>query len=614
MKYVAKHLTKHHLLHAPHRWFFALLLSPIHAAEIHYQTRYHLQFAHARKLFLFDLTLVGLIFGLTGLATYWFWYDPTIVEQISVTIRASHEQETEEAGRIRSGEKITLAITYQNHSDQELNQTELRVRLPQHFVLQSTAGATFNSSTQSFAIGRVLRKATHTVYATGIFYGTPGADEHVLAEFQYTPSLRAQSESKLAVLITNLRDSVLVSEINIPDRLPANSHTPVSLTLRNNSNTVLPEIIVPFTTGTMVMSAATSQQGTTTANMWRIPGLQPEQSAQLNFSLLTKIPTEVTTATWHNTPLLVLHGVSIPQQTISKTWGVARPQITISSQWLKSKAAAGSTVPLTVNLRNSGSETITNINLQLSLPTTINTARWRNLDNIGLVNNQGVLINAAHNARLRELAPGESVDLTLQIPVATFPTESRVVIPLTVRSTVSGVASEFSSESATPELMIGTALKVKAEARYYTAEGDQLGRGPLPPQVGKETKYALLLYLTNAGGEATNVQLRAQLPRTVRWTGKTSVSRGQDLNFDPSTNQISWSAHTLPAKAELSAYAEVAITPTESERGRVLTLLQGITVQGTDVVLEAPLQATAPALTSALLTDPLAQIAGTLVR
>ena len=64
MKFFEEHLTIHHFFHAPHKWFLALLISPIHAAEMHYKRNYHLRFAHARKLFLFDIKTNHLKCGL----------------------------------------------------------------------------------------------------------------------------------------------------------------------------------------------------------------------------------------------------------------------------------------------------------------------------------------------------------------------------------------------------------------------------------------------------------------------------------------------------------------------------------------------------------------------
>lgn len=616
MKYVAKHLTRHHFFHAPHRWFFALLLSPIHAAELHYQKHYHLQFAHARKLFLFDLSLVAAIFGLAGLTLYWFWYDPTITEKIALNVRANNENNNDEAGRIRSGEKITFAINFTNTSDQELNATELRVRLPQHFIMQNTAGAIFNTSTQTFAIGRVLRNTNQTVYATGIFYGIPNTDEHVVAELHYTPSLRAQPESKLAALITNLRDSVLQATVELPARLPARSNTKTTLTLLNTYNYDLPEIFVPFATGTISWSNARSVIGVISNDGWRVPGLKPNEQAMLDFTLNTNISGQINTATLRITPYIFPNNISIAQQTVEKNWSVARPEININSAWENQNAAAGSVQKLIVTLYNHGTESIQNLTLTIPFSANVDAVRWGAVNN-GRVTNGAATLTRAHDVRLTQLDPGQEVAFTFSVPIKSFPTgaaNAKLSLPIRLHAQIAGITSEFDTEALTSDLSTGTALRVSGEARYYTADGDQLGRGPLPPQVGKQTKYAILLRAANSVGDAENVRLTATLPNGIEWTGKTSVSRGQEITYDAGTRRLTWSARTFPALAELSTFIEVGFTPTETQHGQTVPLLQNITIEGTDTTLNQPVRATAPTLTSALSADSLAQNASTAVR
>ena len=86
MLFVTQHLTRHHFFHAPHKWFLALLISPIHFAEIHYKKKYHLNFKHAKKLFAFDMILLSSIIVLIIATSFWFFYNPNIVDQINLSI------------------------------------------------------------------------------------------------------------------------------------------------------------------------------------------------------------------------------------------------------------------------------------------------------------------------------------------------------------------------------------------------------------------------------------------------------------------------------------------------------------------------------------------------
>lgn len=619
MKYVANHLNRHHFFHAPHRWFFALLLSPIHAAELHYQKYYHLQFAHARKLFLFDLCLIGTVFGLFGLTLYWWLYDPTISEKIAISITPyRHDTPGVTAERIKSGEHITFVISYTNTSDQNLTNATLRVHIPQHYTIESTVPAnTFSTSTNTFSLGLVPRGGRGTVEITGLLYGEPDHEDHFLAELHYLPSDRLQTETRLGALILYTRESVLQASLELPTRLPAQSTTMATLTLHNSYHHDLPKISVPFNSDQQIkLTPLTPNLGTATTQVWTLPGLKADATAVLPIRLDTSI-TNGDLGTIAITPYIFPTEAGLPQTRLQKQWTVVRPSVSVIGLWDNAAAAPGSTQNLRILIRNNGSETIKNISLTIPLPTdTVDSARWLAVGNNGRIHNGTVTITTDHTARLTELAPGAEISLPLIIPIKNWPTtpSMTVKLPVNLRASITGLTSEFNASANTADLSLGTALRVSAEARYFTADGDQLGRGPLPPQVGKATKYALLLRLSNATAAAESVRLTATLPTNVTWTGKTSVSRGQEITYDQNTRRLAWTARTLPPLTEVSLFIEVEVMPTETDRGRAITLLQNITADGQDPVLNQTLRANAATITSALITDSLAKTIGTAVR
>ena len=163
-------------------------------------------------------------------------------------------------------------------------------------------------------------------------------------------------------------------------------------------------------------------------------------------------------------------------------------------------------------------------------------------------------------------------------------------------------------------MQVGTSMNISAESRYYTAEGDQLGRGPLPPEVGKETKYWALVTISNSTSVVGNPQFRAVLPPPVTWTGRSSVSHGSDLSYSETTRTVSWSHNALGRNQATGLYMELAYTPSPSDVGKSLPLLEQITITGTDAYIDTPLRASAANIDTSLSTDTRAQQRGVLVR
>jgi len=62
----------------PGKWF-------VKKTHRHYKKKYRDKYKHSKKLFIFDLILLGIIAALAAVALYFaFWYTPGIVNQISL--------------------------------------------------------------------------------------------------------------------------------------------------------------------------------------------------------------------------------------------------------------------------------------------------------------------------------------------------------------------------------------------------------------------------------------------------------------------------------------------------------------------------------------------------
>ncbi|RPI72613.1 MAG: hypothetical protein EHM45_21955 [Desulfobacteraceae bacterium] len=154
-------------------------------------------------------------------------------------------------------------------------------------------------------------------------------------------------------------------------------------------------------------------------------------------------------------------------------------------------------------------------------------------------------------------------------------------------------------------------LAVRAVARYYTSEGDQLGRGPLPPAVGKETKYWVFLSLENNLNDLSNVSVSALLPPNVFWTENVSVSLGE-LTYNPSRRAVTWKIgevgrYTGEDWPTEGAAFELALTPNFEQQGKEATLLEQIKAFGDDKFTSQFIERFLPNLTTNLVYDSLAK-------
>ncbi|MBI2644728.1 hypothetical protein HYW94_00940 [Candidatus Uhrbacteria bacterium] len=168
------------------------------------------------------------------------------------------------------------------------------------------------------------------------------------------------------------------------------------------------------------------------------------------------------------------------------------------------------------------------------------------------------------------------------------------------------------------QLDISSDISVRAFARYYTTDGEQIGRGPLPPRVGKTTRYSIFLAQKNSIHAIENFTVTAQLGPHASWTGIVPI--GSDaIRYYPEKKELVYLLSLLPSifnasSEESGAVFELAFTPTSQDIGIAPTLLQNIRATGRDSVTHMPLEFNAPDITTDVLFDSRAKSIGGVVK
>ena len=112
----------------------------------HYHRRYHGQYMHAKKLFVFDLFLLGgaIITLIAGL--FFFFWKPGLTNWIDLNLSYG-------GNRIKSGEKVEMTLNYVNRSKETLTGVTLAIHLPPGFIIDRNLTPTTEFSDQSIADG-----------------------------------------------------------------------------------------------------------------------------------------------------------------------------------------------------------------------------------------------------------------------------------------------------------------------------------------------------------------------------------------------------------------------------------------------------------------------------
>jgi hypothetical protein len=613
MHYVTHHLNRHHLLHAPHRWFLALLLSPIHALEVHYQKHYHLQFAHARKLFLFDMLLLASTFVIAGAGLFWYTYDPTIQKKVKITItpQATDEQTM---SRVPSGQQLLFVITYSNSSQKLLEDPTIHINMPPGVVITEVMNGIYTSSTHAITVPPIKPRETGTVILTGQFFGAPDVEYSAGAELVYRQKNNTNFEAVTNAIITTLRGSVLVGNVQAPSLIFGTDEWDTTLSITNSYHTPIKNISVPIISdSTVTFRPGTPTIGSISAHEWSIAQLDAGQQVALPLHVHTKIAHSTTTFSLVFTPTITVNNASFNQQKITATAAVVHPLISIDDEWIQSAVTPGTVGQLKLKIKNNGSIALRQAQITIPLPTQIIGVSATGQKNNAPIAGGSLVISSKQLPELALIEPNKSITTTIQIPINAHPVGGTdLQLPLNVRISglVDGVTRSFTYEHQIVPLRVGTSLQLNATARYYSIEGDQLGRGPLPPRTGKETKYWAFITLANGTSAISDASISAVLAPGVTWTGKSSVSNGHEPMYIPNSRTLRWSTSGLAPGQTVHINCELAITPTDANKGTIPLLLTSLQTTAFDTYIQQKISEIDGSLDASLPHDPIAQEKG----
>ncbi len=131
--------------------------------------------------------------------------------------------------------------------------------------------------------------------------------------------------------------------------------------------------------------------------------------------------------------------------------------------------------------------------------------------------------------------------------------------------------------------VVTTPFDISASARYYASSGDQIGIGPLPPQVGQTTKYWVQIKLAPTRADLNAIKVSVKLGPHVVPTGRDALLSGGQWTQAADASNI-WTLDYLAASGEgAEADLEVALTPTNDDRSKPAILVDSVQATATEI-------------------------------
>ena len=553
-----------------------------------FEKRYVHKYKYARTIFTFDMFLLGVALTLAIVALF-SWLNPPVRFEDKITFDA-----TVAPREIVAGAPSTLVIQYTNGTEEELHNAKLELKFPNHFLLQGVESDDKEVNAEEIDLGTIPVGKTGAIHVRGVMFGDVGGEQKFSSKLTFLHGTENDIPgNKIDEYIFSPERSTLSLTLELPNRLLAFQDVEGVITYENTG-----EIDVPIIT----IIPQWPEGFVTSIKKFETPAVRAGEKGQINFTGYLGDTDESITWTFH--PSFTFGNDQYQQETLMHVAPVVPAPIKLSHSIEKTSLQPGSTTTFHLEYENIADFSISELVLGIESNSPFFTKE-----------------EVVSNTTIQNVQPGDRGTVEIQVPLRSNirQSETNVYENLTIRTRSvahythgDGSGQRVTSKGTTIESPLTTPLVFESFARYTTASGDQIGRGPLPPQVDRGTSYWIFWNVNDTTNPIKNVTIEGTLPENVEFTGKQSSSLNGGVDYNVNTRTIRWTTDSLtptfsPTSKIVGIAFEVELTPTETQNGTSPTLLKNITFTATDSVTGAQLTRTSPNVTTFLPTDTFAQ-------
>lgn len=274
------------------------------------------------------------------------------------------------------------------------------------------------------------------------------------------------------------------------------------------------------------------------------------------------------------------------------------PRLKLDLQSSKEILSPGEKFSLTINYKNEGKSAAKDAIITLDL----NGEFWQGKNKI--------IWNSNELPQLKEIKTGASGQIKFDGVLAKKfepQSDSQTKFALIAQAESQYIGETSATEKLTSIsnkeiIKISTELKVNAFSRYHSTEGEQLGRGPMPPVVGQATRLWIFFSSETDYNDVSDILVTGKLADNTELTGNMSATSEKGVDFDPASRLITWKVSRLSAPAkfhpEIGVAFEVSLTPDQTQTGQVATIISDIKASGKDVFTGKSFNLSLPDITS----------------
>ncbi len=503
-----------------------------------------------------------------------------------------------------TGGASTLTFRFENQSNETINDAQVRFDFPAHFELDAIESEDAQEiGYQTFELGDVVPDQYGFIHVRGTMFGDVGGEQIFTTTLDYTYGEDEMTDTKVIEHVFSPTTSTLALELTLPEHLVAYQLVEGTITYQNTGDVSFPDMTIEpqWPESFTLISASPGPQSD---GAFHVSGIDPEEEGVIEF--VGRLGTQ-DDSTFTFAPSFVFDDARYTQEQLIDTIDILPPPLTLTHAVEQSSLQPGENATVTLTYENDSEHTLTDVELELT-------------SNVSVFSGDLVFDTPS------TIEPSGSGTLTLTVPVRSSLSRSSLStyenITVTTRPIATftfspdGEAIEVNTTGISFDTPLTSPLVLESFGRYWTASGDQLGRGPIPPIVDETTKYWIFWNISGTTNGLEGLFIEADLGPGVELTGRQSVSVGTSI--ESVNGAVRWSVSSVdptmpPGSTVVAAAFEVAITPSADQVGSIATLLERAYVSASDTWTGATIQSGSSGVTTNLTADSKAAAYGGVV-
>ena len=497
-----------------------------------------------------------------------------------------------------SGDVLTYNIDYHNGSKEELKNAKLTVRLPDTFSLDKTSPDNiFLKHSNTFELGDIEAGGNGHVALQGQLLGAVGETQIASANINFNTRNYNIYQQKQAEIKYAVNKSAIDLILETPAKVSNGQNFTMRVKYKNNSNYDLPQLIIE-NNFSMIGYNLKSKTPFDNNSQWRINDVKAHAEGVVtlegNFTVASSSTPDAEMKLQSFVPA---SGQKLLQNNLNQKIAIVNPKFVLELISDQDNLNPGETSNYIIKYYNQEKFDLIDPKLNVKCDG-------------DFVNSGTAVINSPET-----ITAGKAGEikffLKLKPEIAVTKAEQKnYSISCFVEANYK-MNNDPSLElySASPKISqkINTKLTLSSFSRYFSPEGDQLGFGPLPPATDQQTRYWIFISAESIYNDASDINITASLPSNIKFTGKTSVTSGDNISYDSDNRIISWKAPKVLAPSTfypiIGCAFEIELTPQIDQVGKYAPLLQNIKISGTDDFTDEKLSTSIDDITSNLQFD-----------